>query len=192
VNSHNSYKKYSCSSVSCTDAAERWRFYYAAKKSRECKQQQRNNAMKRASGSRLPQHERNAMELWLKNNRIYHGGKGKEMSNLRWINGGASKGLTSVSGDSKQAKSISAHEELAKFVNERCNLAGAERWDAAKAASKWQNMKSTFKRVVRKYEFPEVDQWLKDGRTKEEHAEEIERLTALRRKGCQSYDVRFM
>ena len=43
-------------------------------------------------------------------------------------------------------------------------------------------MKSTFKRVVRNYEFPKIDQWLKDGRTKEEHAEEIERLTALRKK----------
>jgi hypothetical protein len=67
-------------------------------------------------------------------------------------------------------------------VNERCNLAGAERWDTAKAAREWQNMKSTFKRVVRNYEFPKIDQWLKDGRTKEEHAEEIERLTALRKK----------
>ena len=150
-----------------------------------------NNKRIRAasSSSRLPQNERNAMELWLKTSRTYHGGKGREMSNLRWINGGASKGLTSVSGDSKQAKSISAHEDLAKFVNERCNLTGAERWDAAKAASKWQNMRRTFKRVIRKYELPEIDQWLRDGRSKEEHAGEIERLTALRRKGCQSYDA---
>jgi hypothetical protein len=151
-----------------------------------------NKRIKQASTgqNRLSQEERIAMELWMKSNRVYENGKGRDMTNLRWINGAASKGLLTASGDPKQAKQIGAHEALAKFVNDRLNLHGTGKsWTAETAASKWKNMKTSFKRIVRKYAFPSSDEWTKEGKTKEELASEIEKLTTLRRNACQSYDV---
>ena len=73
---------------------------------------------KASSGqNRLTTEERTSMELWLTMEREYRHGQGKGMTNLRWINGAASKGLTNVSGDPKQAKQAGAHESLALFVN---------------------------------------------------------------------------
>jgi hypothetical protein len=130
--------------------------------------------------------ERTRMELWLSMARVYRDGKGKEMSNLRWINGAASKGLTTVSGDSKQAKQIGAHEALAHFMNAK---RGGKLWTAEIAHNKWKNMKVSYKRVLKKFPIPDDAQWESDGKSKEEYASEVEKVTSARRAAFQSYDV---
>lgn len=133
---------------------------------------------KASSGqNRLTTEERTSMELWLKMEREYRQGKGKGMTNLRWINGAASKGLTNVSGDPKQAKQAGAHESLALFVNAKLKYSGSKSWTAAIALNKWKNMKLSFKRVPTKFPMPDDGQWERDGKSKEEFAAEMERIT---------------
>ncbi len=142
---------------------------------------------KASSGqNRISPEERTAMELWLKTKRDYGGGKGKEMTNLRWINGAASKGLQGVSGDPKQAKQIGAYEALAAFMNTKQTK---KKWDAEIANKKWKNMKTSFKRAVNKYEMPDTQVWEQSGKSKEELATEVENVTTLRKAACQSYEV---
>jgi hypothetical protein len=144
---------------------------------------------KASSGqNRMTPEERSAMEVWLLMKREYAGGRGKEMTNLRWINGAAAKGLTNVSGDPKQAKQIGAYLALAAYMNDK-KVKGAKTWTAELASTKWKNMKTSFKRVVKKYPMPDTAQWERDGKSKEEVATEVERITALREAGFQSYKV---
>jgi hypothetical protein len=138
--------------------------------------------------NRMTADERTRMELWLSMSRVYKNGKGKDMSNLRWINGAASKGLTSVSGDSKQAKQIGAHEALAHFMNAKLR-SGNKMWTAEIAHSKWKNMKVSYKRVLKKFPMPDDAQWERDGKSKEDLASEVERVSDARRAAFQSYDV---
>jgi hypothetical protein len=139
--------------------------------------------------NRLTAEERTSMELWLSMEREYKHGKGKSMTNLRWINGAASKGLTNVSGDPKQAKQVGAQESLALFVNTKLKYSGSKSWTAAIAHNKWKNMKLSFKRVLTKFPTPDDAQWERDGKSKEEFAAELERITSARRAACQSYDI---
>jgi hypothetical protein len=142
---------------------------------------------KASSGqNRISAEERTAMELWLSLKREYAGGKGKEMTNLRWINGAAAKGLVTVSGDPKQAKQIGACEALAVFMNSKQKN---KQWNAEHALTKWRNMKTSFKRAIKKYPMPDNVEWEQSGRSKEDLASEVEKVTVLRKAACQSYEV---
>jgi hypothetical protein len=144
---------------------------------------------KASSGQcRISQEERSAMEVWLLLKREYAGGKGKDMTNLRWINGAAAKGLTNVSGDPKQAKQIGAYEALAAYMNEK-KVKGARTWSAEYAVTKWKNMKTSFKRAIKRYPMPNTEEWEQSGKSKEDLSSEVERVTALREAACQSYKV---
>jgi hypothetical protein len=138
--------------------------------------------------SRITPEERSAMEVWLLLKREYAGGKGKDMTNLRWINGAAAKGLSNVSGDPKQAKQIGAYEALAAYMNEK-RVKGARTWNAEYALTKWKNMKTSFKRAIKKYPMPDTCEWEQSGKSKEDLSSEVERVTALREAACQSYKV---
>ena len=63
---------------------------------------------------RLSKEERLAMESWMQMDREYPvGASGNAMTNLRWINGAASKGLKTANADSKDATQTGAYMSLA-------------------------------------------------------------------------------
>ncbi len=111
------------------------------------------------------------------------------MTNLRWINGAGSKGLKTANVDSKDATQSGAHLSLAAWVNRRLGSTLTKPWTAEIANTKWKNMKTSFKRILKEHQFPIESEWLAAGKTKEEMAEEIERITAIRKLKCASYDV---
>jgi hypothetical protein len=138
--------------------------------------------------NRLSKEERLAMETWFALQRVYpEGTTGRPMTNLRWINGAGSKGLKTANVDSKDATQSGAHLSLAGWVNRRLTL--AKPWTAEIAHTKWKNMKTSFKRIVKEHQFPIESEWEALGKTKEDMATEIERITAIRKSKCASYDV---
>jgi hypothetical protein len=140
--------------------------------------------------NRLSKEERLAMENWFTQQRAYpEGTTGRPMTNLRWINGAGSKGLKTANVDSKDATQSGAHLSLAAWVNRRLGTALAKPWTAEIANTKWKNMKTSFKRIIKEYQFPIETEWLEAGKNKEDMAEEIERITAIRKSKCASYDV---
>lgn len=128
------------------------------------------------------------MESWMQMDREYPvGTSGNAMTNLRWINGAASKGLKSANADSKDATQTGAYMSLAKFVNTKLSL--KQPWTVDTAMTKWKNMKTSFKRICKDNQFPVDAEWYAQGKTKEELATECERITAIRKQKCASYDV---
>jgi hypothetical protein len=137
---------------------------------------------------RLSKEERLAMESWMQQDRVYTAGApGRAMTNLRWLNGGGSKGLKTANVDSKDATQVGAYTSLANYVNNRLRLVKA--WTADTAMGKWKNMKTSFKRICKENQFPLEREWLASGRNKEDMAQEIERITKIRRQKHASYDV---
>ena len=128
------------------------------------------------------------MESWMQMDREYPvGASGNAMTNLRWINGAASKGLKTANADSKDATQTGAYMSLAKFVNTKLSL--KQPWTVDTAMTKWKNMKTSFKRICKDNQFPVDAEWYAQGKTKEELAAECERITAIRKQKCASYDV---
>lgn len=124
----------------------------------------------------------------MQQDRVYPGGtSGRAMSNLRWLNGGASKGLKTANVDSKDATQVGAYTSIANYVNNR--LRPTKPWTADTAMGKWKNMKTSFKRICKDHQFPLEKEWLASGKSKEDMAEEIERITKIRRQKHASYDV---
>ena len=115
---------------------------------------------------RLSKEERLAMESWMQMDREYAvGTSGNAMTNLRWINGAASKGLKTANADSKDATQTGAYMSLAKFVNTKLSL--KQPWTVDTAMTKWKNMKTSFKRICKDNQFPVDAEWYAQGKTKE-------------------------
>ena len=148
-------------------------------------------ASKKVQQQRLSKEERLAMESWMKLGREYPpGARGKAMTNLRWINGGSSKGLKSMNVDSKDATKDGAYISLANYVNANISSKVLKtQWTSDTAMAKFKNMKTSFKRICKDNQFPLDEEWTDAGKSKEELAQEIERITKIRRAKCASYDV---
>jgi hypothetical protein len=92
-------------------------------------------ASKGKGQARLSKEERLAMESWMQQDRVYPAGSsGRAMTNLRWLNGGGSKGLKTANVDSKDATQVGAYTSLANYVNNR--LRPAKPWSADTAMGK--------------------------------------------------------